>query len=62
MHFALLAGACAKARAATVPDGPPLQVPEPPPRVLAPVEEATVATPAPAPEPPAAAPRTPPRP
>ena len=30
--------ACAKARAETVPDGPPLLVPAPPPRVLAPVE------------------------
>ena len=45
---ALMTGACASARAASVPNGPPLQVPEPPPRVLAPVEEATVATPAPA--------------
>lgn len=59
--------ACAKARAATVPDGPPLQMPEPPQRVLAPVEEPLVATtPAPEPEPPpvaATAPRaTPPRP
>jgi len=56
---------CAKARAATVPDGPPLQMPEPPPRVLAPVEEPLVAA-TPAPEPPpvaATAPRaTPPRP
>lgn len=64
----LAAGAagCAKARAASVPDGPPLQMPEPPPRVLAPVEEPLVATtPAPEPEPPVAAapPRaTPPRP
>ena len=54
--------ACAKARAETVPDGPPLQVPEPPPRVVAPVEEAVIAAPAPAPPPPAAAaPRTPSR-
>jgi hypothetical protein len=30
---------CAKARAATVPDGPPLAMPIPPPRVFAPVEE-----------------------
>ena len=30
---------CAKARAATVPDGPPLAMPMPPPRVFAPVEE-----------------------
>ena len=30
---------CAKARAATVPDGPPLAMPQPPPRVFAPVDE-----------------------
>lgn len=63
---ALLAGGCAKARAATAPDGPPLQVPEPPPRVFAPVEESSSApVPASAPEPPppaASAPRNPPRP
>jgi hypothetical protein len=35
---ASLAG-CAKARAATVPDGPPLAMPLPPPRVFAPVEQ-----------------------
>src|SRR6266540_1219433 len=29
---------CAKAKAASVPDGPPLSVPQPPERVLAPVE------------------------
>ena len=53
----LVAGgtACAKARAATVPDGPPLEMPEPPERVLAPVEEPLVAaTPTPDPEPPVA--------
>ena len=55
--------ACATARAANVPDGPPLDVPQPPARVLAPVEDTIVAGPAPeAPPPPAAAPRTPPRP
>ena len=50
--------ACAKARAETVPDGPPLVVPQPPPRVLAPVEVRTVPddAPDPAPEPLAAAP------
>lgn len=64
----LLLGAtgCAKARAVSVPDGPPLSVPQPPERVLAPVEApAPVAVAAPAPEPPPAAapvPRTPPRP
>jgi hypothetical protein len=38
----ILAGAasgCAKARAAAVPDGPPLAMPLPPPRVFAPVDE-----------------------
>ena len=35
----LLAGGCAKTRLATVPDGPPLAVPAPPSRILAPVEE-----------------------
>ena len=56
--------ACAKAKAATVPDGPPLSVPQPPERVLAPVETpppVVAAAPAPEPPPPAApAPRTPP--
>jgi type IV secretory pathway VirB10-like protein len=57
--------ACAKAQAAA-PTGPPLDVPAPPERVLAPVEEPVTAS-APPPEtpPPAAAavaPRTPPRP
>jgi hypothetical protein len=53
--------ACAKARAATtVPDGPPLQMPEPPERVLAPMEEPlSVAAPIPDPElPVTTAPRT----
>ena len=65
---AVLLGAagCAKAKAATVPDGPPLSVPQPPERVLAPVEApAPVAVAAPVPEPPPVAvpaPRTPPRP
>jgi hypothetical protein len=37
----VLAGAagCAKARAETVPDGPPLATPAPPPREFAPIEE-----------------------
>jgi hypothetical protein len=34
-----LAAGCAKARAQTVPDGPPLAMPPPPSRVFAPVEE-----------------------
>jgi len=56
--------ACAKAQANS-PTGPPLQVPAPPERVLAPVDEPVTAS-APPPETPppatAAAPRTPPRP
>jgi len=58
---ALSASGCAKAGAAVVPDGPPLQVPVPPQRVLAPVEEVSVPPPVAEPEtPPAAA--VPPRP
>jgi hypothetical protein len=33
------AAGCAKARAATVPDGPPLAMPLPPPRVFAPIDQ-----------------------
>jgi type IV secretory pathway VirB10-like protein len=56
-----LASGCAKAQAKSAPAGPPLDVPAPPPRVLAPVEEPVIAL-EPTPElPPAAAPpRTPP--
>ena len=57
--------ACAKARAETiVVEGPPLQVPDPPSRVLVPVEDlvSTPLAPEPEPAPAAAAPRTPPRP
>ena len=57
--------ACAKARADTIVlEGPPLQVPEPPSRVLVPVEELVSAPVAPEPEPAPvpATPRTPPRP
>jgi hypothetical protein len=43
MLIALSGGACAKARAANVPDGPPLAVPAPPPRVLVPVQEEPLA-------------------
>jgi hypothetical protein len=63
--LALAASGCAKTKAKTVAEGPALQVPEPPPRVLAPVEEEPIAaTPAtPEASPPAPAPRTaPPRP
>lgn len=38
VQAALFAGACAKARAETAPDGPPLEMPAAPPRVLAPVD------------------------
>jgi hypothetical protein len=57
---------CAKARAETSPDGPPLAVPAPPPRVIAPAEEPLTAAPAeltePAPAPPNPARRAPTRP
>ena len=58
----LVAGSgCAKARAATtVPDGPPLLMPQPPERVLGPVDEPAIAAPEPEPAPAPAAP--PPRP
>jgi hypothetical protein len=46
LHFALLisaTGCASKAKAATTgPDGPPLAMPAPPPRVIAPVEEVIV--------------------
>jgi type IV secretory pathway VirB10-like protein len=62
---AFAAGGCAKAQA-SAPAGPPLDVPTPPDRVLAPVEEPVTAS-APEPETPppapvATTPRTPPRP
>jgi hypothetical protein len=66
LHLAFLPAACAKAQAKASPDGPPLNVPAPPPRVLAPVEEPLAenppTTPEPAPPPPrtAARPATPP--
>ena len=62
---ALIASGCAKAQAKDNAAGPPLEVPAPPERVLAPVEEPVLVS-APPPEtlppPVAAAPRTPPRP
>jgi type IV secretory pathway VirB10-like protein len=63
--FAATAAGCAKAQA-SAPAGPPLDMPQPPERVLAPVAEPAIAsapepeTPPPAPA--AATPRTPPRP
>jgi len=66
---AALCGACAKAQARSVPESPPLAMPAPPARVLAPVEEpVAIAAAEPAvdvpsePIPAAAPPRTPPRP
>lgn len=56
------ASGCAKARAASVPDGPPLQVPEPPQRVLAPVDPPVMAAPTPESEAPAAPAAAAPRP
>jgi hypothetical protein len=53
---------CAKARAQTVPDGPPLAMPAPPPRVVTPLEEPQVVVAAPPVEvPPPATPAAPPR-
>ena len=60
---ALLATGCAKAKAQTVPDGPPLSVPEPPARVLIPNEEplpAAVIAPEPPRTPPPSTPARPP--
>ena len=56
------AAGCAKARAATVPDGPPLAMPLPPPRVFVPIEQEEPLAAGPvAPEtPPAEAPTVPP--
>lgn len=50
LHFALFAGACAKAQAKANVEGPPLAVPAPPPRVLAPVEGTLAEDTPPAPE------------
>jgi hypothetical protein len=59
------AAGCAKAQAKTTPDGPPLEMPAPPPRVLAPVDEPAATLPSeptePAPTPPNANRRTIPR-
>ena len=42
----LVAGACTKPKSTAVPNGPPLAMPQPPPRVFAPIEEPIVAQPA----------------
>jgi type IV secretory pathway VirB10-like protein len=63
--FAASAAGCAKAQAKDNAGGPPLDVPSPPERVLAPVEEPVLVSAPPPTEaapPAAAAPRTPPRP
>jgi hypothetical protein len=57
---AALAGGCAKARAETVPDGPPLATPQPPSRVFAPIEEEPLVSSPVADTTPATAPRVPP--
>jgi len=58
---ATVAAGCAKARAESAPDGPPLEMPAPPPRVLAPVDQPLPATAA-VPEIPIVEPRPPVRP
>jgi hypothetical protein len=58
---AVVASGCAKARAETAPDGPPLEMPAPPARVLAPVDQPLPATAA-VPDPPVEEPRAPARP
>ena len=63
--LAVGSSACAKARAATVPDGPPLAMPAPPERVLVPVDAPAPVATQPEPDPPAptaAAPKPAPRP
>jgi hypothetical protein len=61
----LSAASCAKAQAKTAPDGPALEMPSPPARVIAPADEPIAAAPAepaePAPTPPNANRRQPPR-
>jgi hypothetical protein len=57
--LAALATGCAKARAQTVPDGPPLAIPDPPSRVFVPLEEEPLVS-SPVPDAPATtAPRVP---
>jgi hypothetical protein len=52
------AAGCAKAQARTAPDGPPLDMPDPPARVIAPVDEPIASSPAEMTEPAAAPPST----
>jgi outer membrane biosynthesis protein TonB len=62
LHFAFIVTGCAKTQAASVPDGPPLAVPAPPPRVIAPAADTPLAENPPVPEPAATPPPTPARP
>jgi hypothetical protein len=56
---AILAGGCARAQARVAPEMPPLEMPEAPPRVIAPIEVAEAPQPAPAePEPATPDPKT----
>jgi hypothetical protein len=55
----VLAAGCAKAQARNAPDGPPLQVPEPPPRVIEPSDAPLASAPAVPDTPPTAAPALP---
>jgi len=57
---AVAVSGCAKARAETVPDGPPLATPQPPSRVFAPIEEEPLVSSPVAEAPAATAPRVPP--
>jgi hypothetical protein len=63
LAMAAVASACAKADASNlVPDGPPLAMPVPPPRVITPVEEVAVVPDPPAPDPPPAVAKPQPKP
>ena len=53
LSSAALASGCAKARAQTVPDSPPLAMPQPPSRVFAPIEDEPLVSSPVAPEAPA---------
>jgi hypothetical protein len=59
---AAVATGCGKARAQTVPDGPPLSTPPPPTRVFGPIEDEPLVSSPVEQQPPAAAPQVPPTP
>ena len=59
---AALATGCGKARAQTVPDGPPLSTPPPPTRVFGPIEDEPLVSSPVEQQPPAPAPQVPPTP